>query len=199
MKKHVNPILFKKQRPTGVLFQKSDKRQVVDAAKVSNAARQIQRMPEQNETIHVIMSGNYDGFDIVNGILALAAPATIRRLEICTMGFNVRNVAELIGLMDAGQVGEVRFICSVFYKAHEPGVYNELKKALADRGGSAIAIRSHCKIILIETTGGDFLAYESSANLRSCRMLEQFTLTNSAAVVEFHRSWMDKKFKHGDE
>ena len=51
---------------------------MIDALKVSNAAKQIGRIPVKNETLHCIMSGNYDGFDIVNGILTLIDPATIR-------------------------------------------------------------------------------------------------------------------------
>jgi hypothetical protein len=199
MKDRENPILKKNHRPASILFEKSEKRRTLDALKVSNAAKQIQRIPGKSETLHCIMSGNYDGFDIVNGILTLVHPATIKRLDIATLGFNKRNAAELITLMDAGKIQHTTFICCVFYKAHEPGVFQGLKKALADRGCPMIAIRSHCKIMLIETTAGDFLAYESSANLRSCRMIEQFTLTNSRPVVDFHRTWMAEKFNDGEE
>jgi hypothetical protein len=32
---------------------------------------------------------------------------------------------------------------------------------------------------------------ESSANLRSCRNIEQFTMTNDRELLTFHRSWME--------
>jgi hypothetical protein len=58
--------------------------------------------------------------------------------------------------------------------------------------------------MLFEMSSGNYYAVESSANLRSCKMLEQFTLTNSRELVLFHRGWMagliDKnEFKHDGE
>jgi hypothetical protein len=180
-----------KDRPPAPLFvQKTEKQVMIDALKVSHAARQLERLPEPGEVYHVIMNGNYDGFDIVNGILRLHHPAVIERLDICTLGFNKRNTAELIGLMDSGQIKKLTFVCSVYFKAHEPETFNLLLAQLKDRHFPMIATRSHCKILLFEMSSGQFYAVESSANLRSCKMLEQFTLTHSRAVVEFHRGWL---------
>ncbi len=199
MDRRKNPILAKQNRPAGVYHQKTEKQVVIDALKVSNAAKQLQRLPDPDETFHVIMKGNYDGFDIVNGVLALADPTTIQRIDICTLGFNKRNAAELIGLMDAGKIQTTTFICSVYYRANEAAVFDGLYNALKDRGCPMVAMRCHCKIILFELTDGRFFAVESSANLRSCRMIEQFTLTNSRPVVEFHRCWMDEMIQKGGE
>jgi hypothetical protein len=66
---------------------------------------------------------------------------------------------------------------------------------LERRGQRIIALRNHAKIILARTTAGHDVAIEASANLRSCRNLEVFSLSNDAGLFEFHRDWMARLFK----
>lgn len=157
---------------------------------VANAAKHLGRLPAAGETFHCIMRGNYNGWDLVPAILRLAAPATIARLHVATLGFNQRNAGELIQLLDAGSIGRVAFICSCYYRTVEADVFDFLHAELARRGHCVVAIRSHAKILLFEMSDGAAYVLESSANLRSCRNIEQFTLTHDAALLQFHRSWM---------
>ena len=168
-----------------------ERRRMMHMLNVANAAKALDRLPDQGETFHVVMRGNYHGWDLVPAVLRLAAPATIRELNIATLGFSASNSSELIRLLDSGQVGRCSFICSVYYRSMKDGapVYDALAQALTSRGHQICAIRSHCKIIAMEMDGGDCYVIESSANLRSCRNLEQFTMSNDRALLEFHRGW----------
>jgi hypothetical protein len=65
-----------------------------------------------------------------------------------------------------------------------------LAEALHRRGHSIAAIRCHAKILLMELTDGRHIVVESSANLRSCRNIEQFTMTDDHDLLLFHRGWM---------
>ena len=177
--------------------QKSEKRVMLDALKISNAAKHLQRLPDQDETFHVIMKGNYDGFDLVNAVLSLS-DSTITRLDIATLGFNKRNAHELIRLLDTGEIKATTFLCSVYYRANEPEVFDWLYNQLKDRDCPMVACRCHCKIMLFEMEDQHYVI-ESSANLRSCKMIEQFTLTNSQDVLYFHRSWMNEMIEKGGE
>lgn len=177
--------------------QKSDKRRLLDFQRVSNAAKHLDSLPQPGETIHAIMKGNYDGFDVVPAVVQLGGK--IRQLDVCTLGFNRRNAYTLIEMIDAGQVERCRFICSVYYRANEPEVFDYLFNELTARGCSMVACRCHCKIILFEMDSGQNYVIESSANLRSCRMLEQFTMTHDKDVLEFHREWMKEMIKKGGE
>lgn len=56
-------------------------------------------------------------------------------------------------------------------------------------------MRCHAKLLMFSFEGGPELAFESSANLRSCKNLEQFVLTHSPELVAWHRAWMYQVFK----
>jgi hypothetical protein len=180
-------------------ISRPERRRLLHMLAVSNAAKALDRLPEPRETFHVVMSGNFNAWDIVPAVLTLAAPATIAELNVATLGFNEQNATELIGLLDAGQVGRCTFICSVYYKSMKDGapVYDALAEALTNRGHQIAAIRCHAKILGMELTDGRCLTVESSANLRSCRNIEQFTLSHDADLLHFHREWMMELLRHG--
>jgi hypothetical protein len=162
-----------------------------DLRKIANAIRTIDRLPADGETIHLILGTDFDGWDLVPAILELAGEATIDELNVATLGFNRRNAAELLELMDAGAVGRVTFIVSHFYRTHEGDVVDELFRGLAARGSPHVgALRCHAKVILAELSDGRCIVSESSANLRSCRNIEQSTITQDRSLLEFHRAWM---------
>jgi hypothetical protein len=171
------------------------RRTTIDLTKVANAAKQLDRLPEPGESIHGIMRGNFDAFDFVPAMLDLIAPATLAELNIATLGFNERNAAVLIDLIDAGEITRASFIGSHFWKSHETGVFDALHHALTSRGHRCLAMRCHAKILLFETTDGRSYVMEGSANLRSCRNLEQFVLTQDADLLQFHRQWMAEMFE----
>ena len=50
---------------------------------------------------------------------------------------------------------------------------------------------NHSKILLFDFPTAAFVV-ESSANLRSCNNLEQFCLTQSRPLLEFHRQWISR-------
>ena len=119
----------------------------------------------------------------------------MRELYIATLGFNRDNAAELLRLIDAGQVGQVRFLCSTYYANTDGEVVTWLQGELrARKAGRLLAIRNHAKILLMGLSDGTYLVNESSANLRSCRNIEQFSLSNDADLYAFHKRWMDHVF-----
>ncbi len=171
----------------------SERRQLLHMLDVANAAKHLERIPDQAETFHCIMRGNYyNGWDLVPALLKLAAPRTIATLHVATLGFNQQNAFELLRLFDEGQIGRVEFICSVYFRDMTSDVWSYLHAELSRRKQHAVAIRSHAKILLLELSDGTALVVESSANLRSCHNIEQFTLTHDRDVLEFHRQWMDQ-------
>lgn len=68
---------------------------------VANAADHLQRLPDDGESIHCVMRGNYHAWDLVPALLRLAQSsgsqssgsqaATIDYLGVATLGFNAQN------------------------------------------------------------------------------------------------------------
>lgn len=162
--------------------------------RVANAAKALHRLPEAGESVHVIMRGNYNSWDLVPAVLRLSEPATIATLNICTLGFNQQNAEQLIAMLDDGQVARCTFICSHYYRSVEADVYDRLYADMTSRGHQCLAMRCHAKLLLFEMTDGRHYVIESSANLRSCRNIEQFVLTHHRGLLEFHRGWMLEMF-----
>lgn len=159
---------------------------------VSNAAKHIRALPAAGETLHCIMRGTYNAWDLVPALLQLAAPATIRHLHVATLGFSASNVRELIDLLDRRSIERVTFVCSLFFRCQTEDVWSYLHHQLAERGQQAVAIRCHAKILLFDLSDGRRFASESSANLRSCNNIEQFCLTHDAELHAFHRQWIEQ-------
>lgn len=175
---------------------------------VGAAAQQIGWLPDDEESLHCVMRGNFHGWDLVPAILKLAAnsdagqrvrPPCIATLYVATLGFNRQNTAELVDLVDAGQIRRVRFVASCYFKESSPAEFGSLAGALKARGMAIVAARSHAKVLAIELGDGRHFVVESSANLRSCRNLEQFCLTQSTPLYQFHRSWIDELIAAGDQ
>ena len=122
----------------------------------------------------------------------LAAPATIARLTVATLGFSRQNLEELLAALDAGQIGKVDFLFSVYFKSTSGRYANGWRTSLTTRGQRVVAMLTHAKILLIETTDGRGFVVESSANLRSCSSIEQITMTHDADLLAFHRTWIDE-------
>lgn len=167
---------------------------------IANAAREIGSLPDPDESIHLIMHGSYHGWSAVGAILNLARPATIVELVVATLGFNTANARELFGLLDSHQVQTVRFVASCYFEKSCPQEYRLLRDGLLERGQHCAALRTHAKVIGARMTDGRSFVIETSANLRSCRNIEQLTLFQNADLFDFHAEWISQAINtcHGN-
>jgi hypothetical protein len=170
------------------------RRRMMDLRRVANAAKHLDSLPLPGETWHLVSKGNYSQWDFVPAVLEMVAPATLDYLAIVTLSFSRINLEQLLALIDAGQVRQVDFVYSIYIKSVEKEACSRLHAELDARGQRTIALRQHCKILLMQTTVGDCYTIESSANLRSCRNIEQSTFTNDPALLQFHRGWLNSLF-----
>ncbi len=177
----------------------ASKREMVHALHVANAVEHIDHLPAPGESHHCVMKGNYNAWDIVPAILWLAAPATIARLDVTTLGFNKDNAVELMSLHDARRIGAIVFVCSCYFRDTNAEVFGFLREGLEARGQRVLAMRNHSKVILADLSDGRAIVVESSANLRSCRNVEQFTMTHDRGLLDFHRRWVAEMVERGDQ
>ena len=163
-----------------------------DATRIANAAEQLAELPRTGYSLHCCMSGNFHAFDLIMAVIRLAAPAKVDRLDIATLGFNQQNTDRLLELLDEGTVRAVTFLCSHFFMSQETDAYTRLRYELAQRGFPCNAVRCHAKVQLFELDDGRAYVIESSANLRSCRNVEQFCLTCDRGLLDFYRGCFDQ-------
>ena len=139
---------------------------MVNGLGISNAIRTLDSLPAAGESWHIVVKGNFAMFDLVGAVLELAAPATIARLDIATLGFSKTNLEELTALLDAGTIDRLTFLYSVYFRSNEKEICHRLHDELTGRSQRVLAMRTHAKLMLLELTDGRCLVNETSANLR---------------------------------
>ncbi len=178
--------------------RKPTKREYFDSLRVANATDHIRELPAQGVSLHCITRGNYSLFDIVPATIAMISPATIAELRIATLGFSVKNANDLFAMIDAGKISAAKIVCSCYFRSTSTEIFEHMTAGLYVRGQKIVAMRNHAKIIMMRTTAGESYTVDGSANLRSCRNTEQFTITNDPQLYDFHSTWMDTVLAAGD-
>lgn len=172
--------------------RRTDKAVMLDARRLQDAIEHIGRLPEPGEAFHLVTAKRYSLWHVIEATLHLAAPATIAYLGIATLGFSKTNLDDLLAEIDAGRIGKVDFLFSVYFKSNERESCERLAHELTTRGQRVVAMLTHAKVLLMELTDGTAYVVESSANLRSCSSIEQITMIHDAALFNFHAAWIDQ-------
>ncbi|MEM8873657.1 MAG: hypothetical protein AAGD32_05295 [Planctomycetota bacterium] len=154
----------------------------------NRAAELIGTLPGPDESIQVLIAATIDGWAWVDATIQLAGG--IKTLYIATLGFNDRNADALITAIDNGKIGRVEMIASTYYAATPDSIYPQLAEALRSRGMRIAAPRNHAKILACKLPNGRTVTYHGSANLRSCRNVEQVAIEGSSRVFRFYRDYI---------
>lgn len=183
----------RRQEETGVDVQ------AIDARKVDLAAAAIDRLPGPREAWHIVTSGKFALWDYVPAVLKLVAPVTIAELHVATLSFSKPNVAQFCELLDSGQIGQAKLLASTYLRATNPDVY-EFAMAEVPKRPTAhlLLLRVHAKVVAMKLSDGRTFTIESSANLRSCKAIEQSVATGSPAVYSLHVGWIDDLYARAE-
>lgn len=173
------------------LVTKIGRRLFYDLKDVKNATEHIQKLPEEEETIHIIMPGNYAAFDLTLALANLIGEP-IQLLTISTLGYNKSNFTHLLRMLDGGMIDRLQILASeVFAEKDQPvSNYTKMKARQTDRLRAAFN-RNHSKIQIFDLPERNYIV-ETSSNLRSCSAIEQATITRSKQLADFHRNWISK-------
>jgi hypothetical protein len=98
-------------------------------------------------------------------------------------------------LHDAGKIGSIRLLCSHYFASTSGPIYEFAVEQFASRPSAHfLSIRTHAKMLLMAFADGRKIVIESSANLRSCKNIEQASIFADAELYQFHRDWIDQLF-----
>ena len=180
--------------------QKSVRALVIDAQRFERAVDAVQRMPAPGEYLHIVTGQEFAGFDLLPAMLHLCKADAFETLTLTTLGFSRKNLEALATFIDAGKVPprRLQILCSDFFRRADLDIWRLGVEQAKRYGYGFRSTRNHTKLILANI-GGKYFVTESSANLRSCANLEQFTMTQSRAVHDFHLQWITLAWKTSDE
>jgi len=184
--------------PTDLKYQsRANRRACVNLIHVAACERHIGRLPAPDETFHCVVGSTYPLWAMVPAVANLAGEVKIESLHVSTLSFSKYNGDELVGMLDAGQIGRVVLLASCHFKAVNAEIYDPIHKALTDRGHRIAARRTHAKVLAFALSDGRRFTVEGSANLRSGKSVEQFCMTGDAGLYEFHVGWMESLIHEG--
>ena len=172
--------------------RRTDKAVMLDARRLANVLEHIGRLPERGEAFHLITENRYSMAHVIPATLQLAEPATIHHLTVVTLSFSQPNMVDLLAMLDSGQIAEVHFLYSCYFRANNKDACQQLAEALTARGQRVFSGLIHAKLLLIELTDGRTYTVESSANLRSCASVEQLAMIHDRSLYDFHRTWTNE-------
>lgn len=166
------------------------RRSFIDARHEKNAIEHILKLPEEGESLHFVIDGRFEPCDIIPATRRLSDPATIERLTVTTLSFNADNIATICRGIDQGKIGSALVIPSHYFASVERALFEDASQELEQRGSRITCGKVHAKILLMEMSDGRCFTVEGSGNLRSCKSIEQFVMTNDRALLEWHRGWI---------
>jgi hypothetical protein len=173
--------------PRGQLVKAAARR----TAMLAEARDVLAVLPGPGEALHALMTGRYDLLALI--MVLLEKWGRCETLRIATLSYNGRNVAELLNQLDAGTIGRLTVLCSLFFRAHNPSQWTQLRDGLVERDSDhrLAAARSHAKVVCLAFPDGRHLVLEGSANLRTNSNQEQFCLIEDAGLHDWHALWID--------
>ena len=147
-------------------------------------AGQLDPLPAPGETAHLLVHGAVPLSAIIWHIVDQRPPAD---LAISTLGFNRHFIHELIDRMRTGRVLSATVVCSNYFSRADAAEYEEARAVLTAWPCKLTDARTHAKIAVF----GHF-SFEGSANLRSCRSIENVAITHDKSLAQFHAKWISE-------
>lgn len=168
------------------------------SAQLKKAAEVLPHLPGPGESLHTLLTGYFD-FALVLTCVLRSRPCPCEHARIATLSFGRKNVQEMAGWLDEGLVGHLTLLCADFMAKASPEVYQGAVVELVEKRGQVVgSARCHAKVATLAFADGLRLSFEGSANVRTCRNLENLAVVNDPGLHDFHAAWIDAKVKEHD-
>jgi hypothetical protein len=155
------------------------------------AADAVHLLPEEAESVHIIMTGYYDLLHLLIVLLERFG-CRCEVLRIATLSLSRRNVQEMAALLDQGKARTLEILCSDFFRKHDEDIFKELCLEFHARGQRVAVARSHAKVVTIALDDGRRYVLSGSPNLRTNRNIEQIAVTRDPSLHAFYDQWLSE-------
>ena len=148
---------------------------------------------EKDMSVYSIVSGNFIFGDLLEAMI-IEQQVKVKALYISTLSLSENNVDSLVNIMLSGLCDELHLVVSSYFYSHERGnlikyIYQELEQEKPWKFFFSVA-GTHMKLAMIETDELR-ITMQGSANLRSSRNVEQFSIQENAELFDFNKEYID--------
>jgi hypothetical protein len=178
--------------PTPKLLRLRARRQ----AGIAEAEQILAVIPGPGESLHALVTHRVDLTDILN--VVLEARGRCERMHVATLGYGERNLRQMLEWIDTGAVGTITLLASIFFRSHEPALWERTVEALHNRKQRCACMHSHANVVTMHLASGEKFAVEGSSNLRgSGSAREQVAVIRDDGLHDWHARWIaDMVTKH---
>lgn len=168
------------------------------AASIAEAKSVLEHLPGPGESLQAVVTARLDLTEVLNAILERLGRCG--RMQIATLGYNSQNLRMMLSWLDAGAVGTLSLMASIFFRSHNGELWTETLTEFRKRGQRAACCHSHAKVVTMQIATGERLSIKESANLcGNGSGREQFALIHEAGLHNFHARWIEALLdKHED-
>lgn len=147
---------------------------------------------KKDMNIYSIVSGNFIFGDLIEALI-INKGLNVNVLYISTLSLSENNVDSMVNVMESGLCRDLHLTVSSYFYSHERNnlikyIYDELENK--DWGFTLSVAGTHMKIALIKTDDLK-ITIQGSANLRSSRNIEQFSITENAELFDFNKDYIN--------
>jgi hypothetical protein len=165
----------------------------VEFRNAKKAAEKIDFTP--NSRTIMFTDGSFIFGDLIEAIFTTKQVVT-KELHIASLSFNMENIVSLYNAVESGAVGKLVLYISHGFFAHERQrsikVAVDLFASLGRDCFQLVVCRTHCKVVMFETIGGNYITMHGSANLRSSDSIEQVMIENDKNTFDAFKGFFDK-------
>mgnify|MGYP000620894161 CR=1 FL=1 len=164
------------------------------AVKYDNAealAAEVGTAIMDGERVDALVSGNFIFGDFLEAF-AVSQNLKIQSARISTLSISQENVDSLRSLMTHGHIDNLDLIVSDYFWSHNRHNMKYVYDALDIDNRFQLAVAGiHTKTILLNARGRKIII-SGSANLRSSRSVEMFTVETEPDLYDFHFEWQSR-------
>jgi hypothetical protein len=159
-------------------------------AGIAEAKAVLEHLPGPGESLHAIVTARLDLSDVIGALLDRLGRCD--QMRLATLGYNERNLTAMLTWLDAGRVGTLALVASIFFRSHKGKLWEQTLTEFRQRGQRAACCHSHAKVVAVSFANGERYSIEGSANLcGNGSGREQFALINDAGLHDWHAKWID--------
>lgn len=163
-----------------------------------NARAALRKLPRAGEAVHMLLNTEYSLYELILAVIELAAEPEVAEAHIATLGINRAHTDDIASRLKTGEIKRLTLLCSEYFRQSDAPTYDYCADQLRPLGAIVAATRSHAKVAALKMGNGATYTLESSANLRTCRSIEQSTISADPRLRAFHARWIADLAAHGD-
>jgi tRNA isopentenyl-2-thiomethyl-A-37 hydroxylase MiaE len=143
---------------------------------------------EKNESLHIISSDNFGSIELLKVILKRF---NVKEINLTTWSYN-EDFIELVKTCLENSIA-FNFFVDKSIKTRKAHLYAQIVTLADLHKNLKVKIHHmlHSKVTLIKTYK-EYLSIESSANYSKNQRIENYTISNSENLFNFHKDWMNK-------